>query len=111
MFVLATAELNNIRPLTNIHNAPWFYVLFMAASSHRLGAFRPGAVRLPLANQGSRHAGFRVCGGWSRPVRGLRALRRSVEARLKMLVTVLYVAGAVVVTVYMLAALLRPDKF
>ncbi len=28
-----------------------------------------------------------------------------------MLVTVLYVAGAVVVTVYMLAALLRPDKF
>ena len=28
-----------------------------------------------------------------------------------MLVAVLYVAGAVVVTVYMLAALLRPDKF
>jgi len=28
-----------------------------------------------------------------------------------MLVTVLYVTGAVVVTVYMLVALLRPDKF
>jgi len=28
-----------------------------------------------------------------------------------MLVTILYVAGAVVVTVYMFAALLRPDKF
>jgi K+-transporting ATPase KdpF subunit len=30
---------------------------------------------------------------------------------LKMVVTVLYVVGAVGVTVYMLAALLRPEKF
>jgi len=27
------------------------------------------------------------------------------------IITVLYVTGAIVVTVYMLAALLRPDKF
>ncbi len=28
-----------------------------------------------------------------------------------MVITVLYAAGAIVITVYMLAALLRPDKF
>ena len=28
-----------------------------------------------------------------------------------MAITILYVAGAVIITVYMLAALLRPDKF
>src|SRR5579859_1724132 len=72
-----------------------------------------GHIRLGFASEikRSRHAGSRFRGGRCRPVRGLRPLRRAAEARVTMLVVVLYVAGAVVVTVYMLAALLRPDKF
>ncbi len=62
-------------------------------------------------SNGAVHDGSRLCGGRRRAFRGVRPLCRAVEARLTMLVTVLYVAGAVAVTVYMLAALLRPDKF
>jgi hypothetical protein len=50
-----------------------------------------------------------------RPRRGdlrpIRDLRRSAEARLTMVAGALYIAGAVGVTIYMLWALLRPEKF
>ncbi len=39
------------------------------------------------------------------------ALRHGLEARLTMLVNVLWGGGAIVVAAYMVAALLRPDKF
>jgi len=44
-------------------------------------------------------------------VRPVRRLRRSPEARLSMLVAGLYIAATVAVTLYMLAALLRPEDF
>ncbi len=50
-------------------------------------------------------------GAGGRAVFGFRRLRHGVEARLTMLVSVLWGAGAIVVAVYMVAALLRPDKF
>jgi K+-transporting ATPase KdpF subunit len=40
-----------------------------------------------------------------------RRLRRPSEACLNMLITLLWAAGAVGVGVYMLVALLRPDRF
>jgi len=64
-----------------------------------------------LLSNGAIHDGHRVHGGRRRVLRGVRPLCLFAEARLTMVVTVLYAAGAVVVTVYMLAALLRPDKF
>ena len=44
-------------------------------------------------------------------VRPVRHLRRPAEARLTMVVAVLYIAATVAVTVYMLVALLRPEDF
>jgi fucose permease len=41
----------------------------------------------------------------------LRRLRRPAEARLTMLMILLYAAGGVAIAVYMVAALLRPEKF
>jgi hypothetical protein len=72
-----------------------------------------GRVRLGSCYQikRSRHDGSRVSGGRRRAIRGLRRLRHPAAAGLTMVLTVLYVAGAVVITAYMLVALLRPDKF
>jgi beta-lactamase regulating signal transducer with metallopeptidase domain len=39
------------------------------------------------------------------------AVRRCAGARLTMLITLLWGAGAVVVAAYMLVALLRPERF
>jgi hypothetical protein len=44
-------------------------------------------------------------------IRPVRRLRRPLEARLTMVVAVLYIAATVAVTVYMLVALLRPEDF
>jgi len=41
----------------------------------------------------------------------VRRLRRAAEARLTMLMILLYAAGGVAIAVYMVAALLRPEKF
>jgi fucose permease len=41
----------------------------------------------------------------------LRRLRRAPEARLTMLMILLYAAGGLAIGVYMIAALLRPEKF
>lgn len=59
----------------------------------------------------SRHDGLHLSGRRRRLVRGVRRLRHPTAASLTMVLTVLYVAGAVVITAYMLVALLRPDKF
>jgi hypothetical protein len=65
-----------------------------------------GAVRAIGVSDGFRS--HRPRGGDIRPIRDLR---RSAEARLTMIVGALYIAGAVGVTIYMLWALLRPEKF
>jgi hypothetical protein len=41
----------------------------------------------------------------------LRRLCGALEARLTMLMILLYAAGAVAIAVYMIAALIRPEKF
>jgi hypothetical protein len=55
--------------------------------------------------------GLRFHRRWRGHVRSVRHLRRSLEARLSMLVAGLYIAATVAVTVYMLVALLRPEDF
>jgi hypothetical protein len=55
--------------------------------------------------------GFRLCRPRPGVIRRLWPLRRIPEADLTMIVAVLYAAGAIGVSVYMLVALLRPDKF
>jgi hypothetical protein len=49
------------------------------------------------------------CGSGRHPA--LRRLRSLFEARLTMLMILLYAAGGVAIAVYMIAALLRPEKF
>jgi hypothetical protein len=44
-------------------------------------------------------------------VRPVRPLRRAAEAGLTMIVAILYLVATVGVTIYMLAALLRPEDF
>jgi hypothetical protein len=44
-------------------------------------------------------------------IRPVRPLCRPSEARLTMVVAVLYIAATVVVSVYMLVALIRPEDF
>jgi hypothetical protein len=63
------------------------------------------------AGQRSFRHGLGLYGGRGRALRDVRPVRGSAEARLTLLITLLYVAGAVGVSVYMLVALLRPDKF
>jgi hypothetical protein len=41
----------------------------------------------------------------------LRRLRGAAEARLTMLMILLYAAGGLAIAVYMIAALIRPEKF
>jgi hypothetical protein len=50
-------------------------------------------------------------GRWSRRAPDLRRLRRASEAGLTMLMILLYAAGGLAIAVYMIAALLRPEKF
>ena len=64
---------------------------------------------LPIAGEGrvrSDLPGWRHC----RPP-ALRRLRGALEARLTMLMILLYAAGGVAIAVYMVAALIRPEKF
>ena len=58
-----------------------------------------GCVRLDLLGFGGRCAP------------DLRRLRGAFEARLTMLMILLYAAGGLAIGVYMIAALLRPEKF
>jgi hypothetical protein len=55
--------------------------------------------------------GFRSHCARRRDLRRVRDLRRAAEARLTMVVGAIYIAAAVGVTIYMLWALLRPEKF
>jgi hypothetical protein len=55
--------------------------------------------------------GFHLHWPWRRAVRGLRALRPLAEARLTVAIAILYGVGAVAIGAYMLAAMLRPEKF
>jgi K+-transporting ATPase KdpF subunit len=52
-----------------------------------------------------------LLGRWSRRAPDLRRLCGASEARLTMLMILLYAAGGVAIAVYMVAALLRPEKF
>jgi len=60
--------------------------------------------------RGATH-GYRLHCLGRRDLRGVRPLCRPLEAHLTMIVSLIYAAGAIVITLYMLAALLRPDKF
>jgi hypothetical protein len=55
--------------------------------------------------------GFRVRGARRRRLRLLRRLRRPFEEDLTMIVGILYAAAALGIGVYMLWALLTPEKF
>ena len=52
-----------------------------------------------------------LLGRRSRRAPDLRRLRGAAEARLTMLMILLYAAGGLAIGVYMIAALLRPEKF
>ena len=52
-----------------------------------------------------------LLGFGSRRALDLRRLCGAVEARLTMLMILLYAAGGVAIAVYMIAALIRPEKF
>jgi hypothetical protein len=52
-----------------------------------------------------------LSGGGDRRLPAVRGLRRAAAARLTMLTILLYGAGGVAIAVYMLAALIRPEKF
>jgi hypothetical protein len=73
-------------------------------------ALRSARLVSPIARFGVFN-GYRLYRRWPRNFRRLWPVRHSAQARLIMIVSVLYVAGAVGITVYMLVALLRPDKF
>ena len=64
---------------------------------------------------GSKHPepsdGLHLHRRWRGHVRPVRHLRRSSEADLTMVVAALYIVATVAVTIYMLAALLRPEDF
>jgi hypothetical protein len=60
---------------------------------------------------GEDRAGPDLFGGGRRRPAAFRRLRRALEARLTMLMILLYAAGGVAIGVYMIAALLRPEKF
>ncbi|MDR3512485.1 MAG: potassium-transporting ATPase subunit F [Caulobacteraceae bacterium] len=55
--------------------------------------------------------GLRLHRRWRGHVRPVRHLRRAFEARVTMVVAVIYIVATVAVTIYMLAALLRPEDF
>lgn len=58
-----------------------------------------------------RHGRSDFSGDRRRGVLALRRARRCVEAGVTMGIAMLWGAGAVVVAVYMVAALLRPERF
>jgi hypothetical protein len=66
--------------------------------------------RSPAPNLGASD-GFRLHRRRRGHVRPVRRLRPAFEARLTMIVAGLYIAATVAVSVYMLAALLRPEDF
>ena len=72
-----------------------------------------GSVRICRLQQvgGDRHGRCDVSGDRRRRVSRVRRARRSTEAGVTMLVAILWGVGAVAVAVYMIAALLRPERF
>ena len=75
----------------------------------RLGACRvSGRHEYP---SGDRRVRPRLPGRRRRADPAFRGLRGAAEARLTMIMILLYAAGGVAIGIYMLAALLRPEKF
>jgi hypothetical protein len=64
-----------------------------------------------LARQEAEHDGRRLSLNRNRHLRRIRRLCAVPEAGLTMIVGFIYAAAALGVAVYMVAALLRPDKF
>ena len=52
-----------------------------------------------------------LLGRWHSPAAVVRRLRLAPAARLTMLMILLYAAGGLAIAVYMIAALIRPEKF
>jgi hypothetical protein len=86
------------------------YVSFMPAIATDRRSFMPVPAMPQLLDIGAAD-GPRLHRIGRRDLRPVRHLRRPVEARLTMVVAVLYIAATVAVTVYMLVALLRPEDF
>src|SRR5665213_1424977 len=87
-----------------------FYDSFIRATVNTRGPFMALPIRFPTSTFRSPHGHRLHCARHSR-ARGLRSLRRIPEARLTMVVGLIYAAAAAAIAVYMVAALLRPDKF
>jgi hypothetical protein len=87
------------------------YAAFMAVRRHRRRTFRPLQSSDALQIDWSVQNGFRLYRRGPGSVRAIRRLRRPAAAGVIMVVTILYVIGGVGVIAYMLAALLRPEKF
>ncbi|RZJ01185.1 MAG: potassium-transporting ATPase subunit F [Brevundimonas sp.] len=88
------------------------YVFLMRRPETRMARLR-GSVSICRLQQvgGDRHGRCDVSGDRRRGLPSLRRARRFSEAGVTMLVSILWGVGAVVVAVYMVAALLRPERF
>jgi hypothetical protein len=89
-------------------------MFFMRTGFFRMAPLRPSDVPNvtrfdPL--EGENRVRSHLLSRGSRRAPGLRRLRRAAEARLTMLMILLYAAGGMGIAIYMVAALLRPDKF
>jgi hypothetical protein len=94
-----------------VSGALWrLYVSFIRGSSNRRRAFTASTAKISIREIGV-FDGYRLHCRWPRHFCRLRPLRHFAQARLIMIVSILYVVGAIGITVYMLVALLRPDKF
>jgi hypothetical protein len=86
------------------------YVSFMRLIATNRRSFTPAAA-MPSPLETGAADGSRLHRRGRGHVRPVRRLCRPIEARLTMIVAVLYIAATVAVTVYMLVALLRPEDF
>jgi hypothetical protein len=70
-----------------------------------------GSISVAIRSSGECCDRSDLSGGRRRRPPPLRRLRRPSEARIAMLMILLYAAGGVGIAIYMIAALLRPEKF
>ncbi|MDP9103867.1 MAG: hypothetical protein M3N05_07675 [Pseudomonadota bacterium] len=88
------------------------YVFLMRPSVDSDGALTVQAlITPPLEWMGASHGRSDFLRARRRPVSRLRLLCRPPEEALSMIVAIIYAAAALAIGIYMVAALVRPDKF
>jgi hypothetical protein len=91
-------------------NAPGLYGSFMAGRPDANRTLTAGAGIRALPRSGA-NDGSRLSRGGRGDLRHVCPLRRAPEADLSMIVAGIYIIATIAVTIYMFAALLRPEDF